>query len=37
MRYLTSVDFASFDTGHIVLQDHTDEVAFRNIKVKRLD
>jgi hypothetical protein len=29
-------DFASQPKGHIVLQDHTDEVWFRNIRVKEL-
>lgn len=28
--------WASFDSGHISLQDHGDYVAFRNIRVKRL-
>jgi len=29
-------DFGKFDRGRIALQDHTDEVAFRNIKIRRL-
>jgi hypothetical protein len=29
-------DFASQPKGHIILQDHTDEVWFRNIRVKEL-
>jgi len=29
-------DFGTTKTGHICLQDHGDEVAFRNIKVRRI-
>lgn len=29
-------DFGTFHSGHIDLQDHTDEVWYRNIKIKEL-
>ncbi len=29
--------FASLDSGHIALQDHGNQVRFRNIRIKRLD
>lgn len=35
--YNTAGSFGEADKGHILLQDHGDEVAFRNIKVKVLN
>lgn len=36
-KYRSIKDFAQRRTGHIVLQDHGDEVYFRNIRIKKLD
>lgn len=36
-KFKSLEDFAKFKTGHIVLQDHGDEVWYKNIKIKRLD
>lgn len=34
---LNGADFGKFQKGKIALQDHFDEVSFRNIKIKKLD
>ncbi|MBX3257516.1 MAG: DUF1080 domain-containing protein [Chitinophagaceae bacterium] len=36
-KFKSLEDFAKFKTGRIVLQDHGDEVWYRNIKIKKLD
>ncbi len=36
-KYKDIPDFADKRSGHIVLQDHTDAVWFRNIKIRRLN
>ena len=36
-KYKDIPGFADKRSGHIVLQDHTDAVWFRNIKIRRLD
>jgi hypothetical protein len=36
-KYRSMPGFAARRTGHIVLQDHGDEVYFRDIKIRRLD
>jgi hypothetical protein len=36
-KYRSIAGFADKRTGHIVLQDHTDAVWFRNIKIRRLE
>jgi len=36
-KFKSLEDFAKFKTGHIVLQDHGDEVWYKNIKIKKLD
>jgi hypothetical protein len=35
-KFKTWADFAKFTKGHIVLQDHGDQVWFRNIRIKQL-
>lgn len=35
-KYKTKVGFGEASKGHLLLQDHNDEVAFRNIKVRTL-
>jgi len=35
-KYRTITDFAAKRKGHIVLQDHTDEVWYRTIKIRKL-
>jgi hypothetical protein len=35
-KFKSMPDFAKFKTGKIALQDHGDDVWFRNIRVKRL-
>lgn len=36
-KYSNIPDFALKRKGHIVLQDHTDEVMFRNIKIREIE
>jgi hypothetical protein len=35
-KYKSIANFAERRAGHIVLQDHVDEVYFRNLKIRRL-
>ncbi|MFL5631131.1 MAG: hypothetical protein ACJ77T_07735 [Gemmatimonadaceae bacterium] len=35
-KYMSIPNFAEKRAGHIVLQDHVDEVFFRNIKIRSL-
>jgi hypothetical protein len=35
-KFKTWADFAKYPKGHIALQDHNHEVAFRNIEIKQL-
>jgi hypothetical protein len=36
-KWKDSADYASRPSGHIALQDHGDEVRFRNVKIRKLD
>ena len=35
-KFKNEKDFATFKTGHILLQDHGDRVSFKNIKIRKL-
>ena len=35
-KFVEMSDFGKFTNGKIVLQDHTDRVWFKNIKIKKL-
>ena len=36
-KFAAMPDYGLRETGHVVLQDHGDEIWFRNIRIKRLD
>lgn len=35
-KFTQMIDYGTLATGHVVLQDHGDEVSYRNIRIKRL-